>query len=340
MRITRVLALVVLGGVAGCGHTDVMPSDLEPDVAARLAHAYCTAAQSCGQVSLLESYLYQTEITDCDAQLTEHFSESLVGQLQNAVDRGTVLYHPGAFAACVDAWAALSCGPGLLTTPAACDDAFEGRVADGGACTIDFECGASSHCDGASGPTCGHCVRDPGVGDACVGVACGRGTYCMGATCAARAGAGEPCDASGTESNCLEGLACVPSAGDPTRGTCGAAPIVGAGEICNVARCMPGLVCASSGRDAICRAPRTDGTCETQGDCAAGTLCGPAMSCVPYPGLGEACTSARACAAPARCAFDSCVPVGGVGATCSGPANCRSGVCTGGVCATPTLCTP
>lgn len=78
--------------------------------------------------------------------------------VEAAIAGGTIQFDGAAAADCAAGIAATACTTfwqAGLTLPAACDSAMLGTVADGGACTVDYECAsAQSVCD-PTAKTCG-----------------------------------------------------------------------------------------------------------------------------------------------------------------------------------------
>lgn len=342
--------LVVVGvcaiAIAGCNNGGSSSPVGFGDLPQRLGAAYCGFSERCGYEANFEEYLFHSQITDCDAQAAAYFADTTFAQYQLAIDGGTLTYDASAAGACLAVFDTVGCDASALAgAPAECRRTFQGHVADGGACTLSEECSDTSTCTG-SGTSCGTCVHEPQVGEACTssGASCAEGAFCASGTCTAQVGVGGACDPSNGDA-CRNGLACTPNASDPTHGTCTERPTVGAGESCNSATCASGLVCAFTGTSFTCRAPRTDGTCETVlsgSDCPSGTTCnamsGMQGSCVAFPTLGSPCTNA--CAAPARCVNSVCHPATRIGGSCSGDDDCISGNCDAGACAARPLCTP
>lgn len=95
-------------------------------------------------------------------------------------------------------------------------------------------------------------------------------------------------------------LGCQPPSG--RRGN-GAACSVGAQ--CASARCKKATSDAASGS---CAEPALLGQdCAGFGDCARGTICGPAQQCVALAQAGQACSEAQPCRAPLYCEQGNCV---------------------------------
>lgn len=322
---------------AGCNNGTEAAIDF-PDLTTRIGASYCNYATRCGSTAVFEQFLLHSSLTNCASQTATYFANTTFAQYQEAIDRGTLVYHADRAATCLAAFDGLSCEGGSLSgPPPGCAETFEGTVADGGACTIGEECRPTSRCTGASGATCGMCTHTPQLGEACPANECAQGAFCRSGTCVAQIAAGGACDAM-VASSCAGGLSC-------TSGTCVARMPAGMGEPCALAGCQPGLVCAASGTAITCRAPRADGSCQrvlSGSDCPSGTTCnatgGADGTCVAYPVLGAACTGV--CAAPARCVNMVCQPSGELGVACTGNDECLTGLCDAGVCAPRPLCGP
>jgi hypothetical protein len=327
--------------LSGCPSPSI-PLD---QLSSRLASAQCDFANRCG-VSLdgLESAVRE-EITDCPAQLTVFVDANLLGQVRAAIGEGSIRYHAELAGACIASFEGVACGG--VPSSVACSDVFEGTIADGAPCSIDEQCGAQSTCDSSSIGMCpaGVCVHVPQLGEACLATStCANGARCASGTCVAALEAGEACSPS--TGGCDIGLGCVPSAADPSTGTCTASTPAGVGERCGV--CQTGLVCSST--TSTCRQPRTDGTCERTSfgadDCPSGEACvtdGGAVEgqCEPLPSVGEACTSV--CARGSRCTptgagTSTCSVAVANGEACETDFACISGFCGSGVCAPQPVC--
>lgn len=325
-----VLTPLALGAV-GCNNG---PEPIElGDLTTRIGAAYCDYAARCGTQTALVVGLLHTSVSSCGSQTATYLANTQFARYQEAIDQGTLAYDANQAATCLSSFQSLSCDPTALSgAPAGCDATFTGLVADGGACSLDEECHSGSTCV-TSGTGCGVCTRTPAIGQPCTS-ACARGAYCNGGTCAAQVAAGGACTAPGA---CVVGTSC-------TSGTCQAPTLGAAGMPCGTGGCQTGLVCAFSGAMTMCRAPRTDGTCQgllTGSDCPANQICSAGVgmdgTCGPYPLLGDACTTA--CSAPARCVAHVCHESVQLGETCAGNDDCISGVCDG-TCQAPPLCAP
>ena len=326
--------------VAACNNPNTAPVPFD-QLPGRLATSFCGFAARCG----LGTTFSGSAGSDCQTQTTSYFANTTFAQYQLAITRGTLVYHADAAGQCLGAFDTASCSGFGGGGPAACRMTFVGTVADGGACTISSECGSTSACSGGgTGTTCGMCVHVPQINESCAGMGvaatCATGAFCSPMhLCTAQLAAGSPCDRT-MASMCATGLTCMSAMPMGTTGTCATPP---AGTPCGAATCTTGQLCDVTGGMAMCRAPRTDGTCTSSAfggtDCAAGTTCDSAtMRCVPLPTLGQICSTA--CVGPARCVHQMCQPSIDNGASCTSDDVCVSGHCTMGTCAAPPLCTP
>jgi len=334
MRHGIVGALVLVTGASAVGCNNG-PSTIEfGDLSGRFGTSYCSYATRCGATAVFETLLLHSTITNCSAQTGTYLANTQFAQYQEAIDRGTLAYDGNRAAQCLAAFDGLSCDPGAIgSQPAACDETFIGMVADGGACTISEECGTHSTCVGA-GASCGMCTHTPQLGEACTS-SCATNAYCSMGTCVARVASGGACTAT-IASQCAAGLSCQAM-------TCTTTTRAAAGQPCGNGGCQTGLVCAFTGTATMCRAPRTDGTCQgllAGNDCPSGMTCSASLgmtgTCVAYPVLGDPCTNV--CAAPGRCVNMVCHRAGELGETCDLGADCISGLCDAGVCSAPPLC--
>ncbi|HEY3233867.1 MAG TPA: Dickkopf N-terminal cysteine-rich domain-containing protein [Polyangiaceae bacterium] len=223
---------------------------------------------------------------------------------------------------------------------------------DGGFCTSDALCGATSFCNSATF-TC-----DP-KGDG--GQECNRPKHCLSGRCnldqrqcLPRRPAGEPCS---SQSECQDGLWCNPAyassscsrplqtgdAGDQCSSTapCGAG-LVCVGNFCQLpldigqlctsdAQCNAASYCSRTTN--VCVSPRkqVDQSCTRSRECAADLYCSGLITqtCRPRIILGESCLGAPdACAQDTRCDpfTDTCKPLLPVGEPCSSAGDCESGL--------------
>jgi hypothetical protein len=185
----------------------------------------CDAAERMEQLGFFDPM--PTNVDECTATYAALIN-AFFGGTRAAVEAGTVIYDGDAAQRCLDATAAGSCADYAAQlasdeTSGDCDLAFQGTVANGGACDDDDNVCVSGYCadDGAGATTC---AARPGAGEPCPDFECDDGLDCTfdgtGSTCVAKLADGMPCDDDG---ECLSG-ACVgadPAMGTP--GTCGAA---------------------------------------------------------------------------------------------------------------------
>lgn len=292
-----------------------------------------------------------------------HPAEELFGLITAQADAGAAAgrarFDAGSAAACVEAIrASASCGIGLeelFPDDPACDAAYVGLVADGGACLLDAECGDESFCridescpgvcvarglDGAicdgDGQCAGsfrcsehRCTAELPAGAPCDGELCAAGLECLrgtsGRTCSALPVAGAPCFVTLGRSGCAAELVCN-GATATAPGSCGPGGAEGAG-CSSTEPCSPGTRCL--GGACVPLSP-PGGRCESSIHCPFGFDCSRGR-CVPGPALGDPCSS--------RCVQGSCWSTGCTllpdGAACSGalatPLGECEGYCSGGI---------
>lgn len=220
------------------------------------------------------------------------------GQVVADVKAGKVKFNADAAAACIDGVRAESCSISLSKGIQACQDAFQGLVADGGACFTDVDC-VSERC--ALTTSCmGTCSPAPTVVP--VGGDCSQGTNHV-------------CDAA---SYCKAGMA-------PGSGTCTATSAVGAActysfecaarAFCNLGTCVTTLPIEGQACD-----PNSFISCD-RGDLS----CQPAMpgaatgTCTPRGTVGAACADDSACLSYEFCNSDTmtCALLPGLGQSCA-----------------------
>jgi hypothetical protein len=335
MRKARLAA--ALAFVASFACSTPPPSIPFDQLPAREAAAACSFAARCGSMTWAQSY---TGIAGADCEPTvERFDAASNARIQLALSAGTLTYDGNQAAECYAFFDQLTCDGLAAGTPLACSEVFQGRVADGGACTFDAECGAISECIGASGATCGVCTHVPQLGESCAMTPCPEVLFCDDTqVCVSRVGAGSACNT--TNSACATPASCIGATTGSTAGTC--TVVDTASVACSRLVCPMGQLCTFDGHAASCRAPRTDGTCDPQAfggsDCSSSTLCDAAtMHCAPFPTLGQPCTTA--CAAPARCVAQMCRASISNGGSCTNDLDCLSAHCATGTCAALPLCT-
>jgi hypothetical protein len=152
MRFISSASLLAIGAfVAGCGDDPLTAKAAIEESAATV----CASAFRC-----MSSYPADVPISfglvfgPSQAACTTQFSRDAAA-VQAAVDAGRIEYSAADAEACLDFGEKLSCADfwgnifrDMPPTPAACDKAFIGKVADGGTCATDLECaGADSECD-------------------------------------------------------------------------------------------------------------------------------------------------------------------------------------------------
>ncbi len=235
--------------------------------------------------------------------------------------------------------------------------------------TANTVCGPEEPC--APGFTCvaGRCIVPPTVGSACAtGGICDEVSWCEftldGGTCSMRQGAAARCT---DDVQCVNGYLCQTGRCTPKvlatkmaecsdRQTCPTATTcVGAtgntlgrcqnpldvGDPCIASDdCKKHLACASTdGGFSLTCGPRQPAraSCSVDRDCQLLAKCVGGV-CQRLPGLGEACTEAKACLAGPCVATDGgafvCAERFGAGARCTGDGECASGRCVSGMCLT------
>lgn len=243
---------------------------------------------------------------------------------------------------------------GKVCSPSGSCDCPPGQVANGTSCLLEAgdPCQASTQCQ--AGLTCvdgvccsdacdGFCERcQAGTGlcaavaagqqevDAASGNNCSNGFVCTGARNDCRATTGQAC----TNAN---GSTCVSGACQPTVG--------GGARVCCSQTCPAGLSCRSNGQGCV--------QCESAAQCGNG--CNVAQGiCNPLSAPGATCSVASQCSTNgcvpasdgnfsrccANCAPGQLCTAGGqcvndqseLGGNCRSNADCRVGVCSGGIC--------
>lgn len=256
--VTSFAAIVCL---AGCGDDGGGGALAPADYPAALADALCGKLDDCCDWSQLgepgiESY------DDCVSAVEPYF-EGNVADLEASLSRGRIEWNASLAANCLDDFEATACGAPLSDALDACDAVVVAQVANGGQCSIDFEC----------------------VSDVCAfdDVADEEGT------CATSA-AGDPCVLScygvGTDrscfSTCTDGLVCSTRLeGEQTVSTCEVEVLAGEGESCAENACDDSVFCNEA---LVCETPRADGRAcasdfECQSDNCVDGVCAASTSC-------------------------------------------------------------
>jgi hypothetical protein len=151
-----VLPLFLIGGITvACGGGDGGGSLTPAAAIDEQVDLLCGAAFECmssfpTDKGVTHAQLFGANEAACQTMFDGLFDADAV---QASVDAGRIEYDAADAAACNDAFDALSCDdlwlvvfddPAAPPEPAACDTAFVGTIADGGACTIDQDCEADA----------------------------------------------------------------------------------------------------------------------------------------------------------------------------------------------------
>jgi hypothetical protein len=170
--------------LVGCGGNGSIPID---DLGLELSVAACAKQwDCCTDAEIMEQYMgieidgrpITTE-QDCVDFTNALFSGLAVAQYKASIEAGRVEYDGEAAADCVAAVDDVSCkdyASDMIDDDSACRPFLIPLVADGGACTQDFECKSDNCVDGA-GDADGTCQALPGEGQPCDDN-CADGTYC------------------------------------------------------------------------------------------------------------------------------------------------------------------
>jgi hypothetical protein len=320
------LGALVFSVAAGCGGGGVSIDDLGPT----LVDALCQRQVRCGVYATVEA---------CKADVRIQIEE-----IQASVEAGRTKYDEGKAEDCIDGLGSASCDASSedsRETPQACDDTFQGTVADGGACFNDEEC-LSEECDipdcgmacctGACAPT----VAEVAVGGACGSTTgpCARGSFCDGTTmvCTALLGAGGACTGN---SQCGYGMYCAEVGG------CTDAP--NHGEACPDGLCAEiGDRCDPTSMNCVSLSKRGE-PCQTGFaglfDCQQPLTCNQTtLVCEDPPTAGQACLFF--CAAGNFCNdSDVCEATKANGAACLSDSECQSSFCDANdTCAVEPVC--
>jgi uncharacterized protein (TIGR03382 family) len=218
----RSCAAIILALACSCS----APSVTIDDMPAKASKTLCTQMFSCCMADeLKDNQQWGPDPLGCEVKLKTMFDAQ-----KNAATAGEtkmrVTYNGTKMAECLSAYEKLTCAElkkNADANIAACETAFEPKVAVGGACAQDFEC-VSGSCRGATPNADGMCQAKAGEGSSCTDADCVKGTYCQtgaaSSTCRNRKADGESCVSNG---ECSTG-GCNgrnPDGGMPNTGTCG-----------------------------------------------------------------------------------------------------------------------
>ncbi len=334
---SHVLAPMLALSLVACGDDYVPVAPTSPEAyALELAASYCTFGLRCESTS--------------DVQRFSVFCHPIAVEQRLAflLDRQPhMAYDQDAATRCL---LAIDAATASCTTPI-CEPVLIGTLTAGAACDGPKQCAPGLACAGVEDALrcSGECTPRAGEGEPCRNDVCAEGLHCARGRCAVDGLAGDRCARS---SECATGLAC-----DQTLGECYALDDA------------EGRACDPRGPD-TCPVPTdcVDGVCtrhplgviagpgEPCGPCAADHYCDDG-TCMPNPGLTQACDDderhcmegrcvegtcqllpARApCDDDSECATDRCMGVcevpAAVGARCDTDRDCANGLrCDGGRC--------
>ena len=254
-------------------------------------------------------------------------------EAQRSLEAKRLIYDGSHAQACLEALSAhvMECGPSdssdaPLWEP--CLAAIQGQLPPGGACQNSWECAGDTLCTSSQWTCPGVCVgiRSAAVGESCHGnkVAECLDSSCVDGKCEARVQAGEACPWSGPP--CAAGLYCVQASTGPTCKAVGAL-----GEACRWDReCEELLRCLN---EKCALAKEIGEGCVNPFDCRPGAYCSAGV-CRLLPKEGEDCSEVGMCLNAYCKDSQRCVAGQEVGAPCVCADECRSWLCTGGMCAT------
>lgn len=190
---TRLLIGITL--LVGCGGSSVGIEDF-PN---KYAQAICSKNFECCDASELVGKTMSTCVTD-----NQTFVSIFIGEINSSQAQGRASYDAKQSGTCIDSLKALTCDQfkqqGIGGNTAACMAFIMPKVAQGGACTQDFECN-TGNCDGADTSATpvvdGMCIAAPvvaAIGQSCAANDCVDGAYCDSTdTCQPSKGAGQTC---------------------------------------------------------------------------------------------------------------------------------------------------
>ena len=294
----RLFSIAWAGVAVACGGGS---SEVEfADYGDELTAAACDDAVKCGDVGTFE---------ECESSF---LVSGFLAQVQIFIDSGSLSYDAKAAGKCLDSAAVCDRS---TAAPEACDNIFQGNVADGEACLARLECASGGDCDFT-----------------------GCEEQCCAGVCQPPIALDQACELFDT---CAEGLYCTASLFEP--GTC--KQLNKEGEACEFRSCESGTFCHDT--TFVCTVPSADGescdpafgggavSCDSNDHwCDSSNVCSPRAlpeeacsifgpfeldSCVNYavcidavcvalPGLGDACEddSAVSCLGDLECISGTC----------------------------------
>ncbi|MBI2377741.1 MAG: hypothetical protein HYV07_27310 [Deltaproteobacteria bacterium] len=328
------------------------PSVALSGLCAELARVECDRAAACGL------FVGAFDRAACETWFDTVRCRPVVGQLEKALDRGSLSYDGQAARRCVEAVGKTECSGAIRSTlfVDGCGEPLTGLAQPGDACVLGIECAGAAWCNLSLCP--GACVAPRALGESCEARSpCEEGLYCSTTgTCLEAVSIGQPCALSLVGNSCKEGSFCDRSGSDPRcvvgggRGAACARKVDCAKELsCIRATCSggedgdscdededcdDGLVCGSRGRCAI---PAAQGaSCEGHGACRPGLACtstAGTSACLLEPAAGTACSPTGAPCHLSECKEASCVAAALDGEACLEPTDCLpERRCNGGRC--------
>ncbi|MGQ0505787.1 MAG: hypothetical protein ACT4TC_10760 [Myxococcaceae bacterium] len=337
----RRLAVLAFVGLTACGGLK------KEELLTEEIKALCATLVRC-QVAKSE--------TDCVTAVTLGFPAQGLEKKDQAIAAGKLKYNESRAKKCVDALRNASCEVSALDDDNEdCQLAFEGLVAEGGACG-DGQCVPGTYCSTEIDQTCpgtckplvaeagaatsstqcaaglvvisNTCRKPIAAGAMCNASGCDRGLYCDNTTkvCTARAKKDEAC---GSASGCQPYLSCV-------SGKCTAA--ADEDQACggqNAGPCLLDLRCAGGTLTTAgtCKKPDAEGAACTESSCAPGLSCY-SGACRTRGATGVACAQNDDCANDFYCQTSSqtCQQEIASGQACTQIDSCATGACVQGKC--------
>lgn len=347
---------------SGGGPTGVSVDQLAPKYAAVL----CSTIETCfGPLAVAV-----TGPSDCAAEREREITDDFVPRLKGYIEAGTVIYRPDKVQACLDAIEAEGCDLLGGVVPDICEDALEGKVANGASCNDGVECIGDDFCAFNNGACPGTCTARQGENAACtengecaIGLSCQSDAIKAGTVCKKPADIGQACKGVSAP-DCQPGAACVGETATVS-GACKWAKDLatqGAGQSCDPGKesfCQESLSCVVDNfmmQTFKCAAVSVSGgTCRAgvPDPCPSGEYCNfdpatgsPDGICNKLPTDGQACADnplkiGPSCAAGHLCdGTSTCRARQLIGGTCTEDDVCYSRTCDNGKCVAPPACNP